>query len=249
MGKERPRRETTVTIRLILVVEGHTEEAFANDMLRPHLAGFGVDLSASRVETKRGGLKGGMTTYARARGHLVHWMKQERKNADARFSTMFDLYGLPDDFPDFKKASAQRDPLKRAALLEAAFQRDIGDRRFIAYIQVHEFEALLFADIEKLVVYFPERASEVDELREEARAIPTPEHIDDGEETTPSKRIVRRIPEYKGLKPVAGPIIASKIGLPKLRAECVHFGQWLTRCEALAGSPPAPNGRRTGRRI
>ena len=44
-------------------------------------------------------------------------MKGDR-NDDARFTTFFDLYGLPTDFPDYEKARNLSDPYDRVNVLE-----------------------------------------------------------------------------------------------------------------------------------
>ena len=87
-------------VRLNIIVEGHTEETFVRDILSPHLAMHGVYVGGvRRVETgrKRGKIyRGGVTNYGKAKKDIQMWMKQEK---DAWFSTMFDLYALPEDFP------------------------------------------------------------------------------------------------------------------------------------------------------
>lgn len=62
----------------------------------------------------------------------------------------------------------------------------------------------------------------------------SPELVNDGIDTAPSKRIIREIPEYASIKASAGPIVAEKIGLDNLRLKCRHFGEWLTKLEALS---------------
>ena len=64
----------------------------------------------------------------------------------------------------------------------------------------------------------------------------SPELIDDGSQTSPSKRIVAEIPEYDGMKVSAGPIVAERIGLPTLRAKCKHFNAWLDQIGSLSDS-------------
>ena len=66
-----------------------------------------------------------------------------------------------------------------------------------------------------------------------ASAFNSPELIDDGPDTAPSKRIIAEIPEYAKRKSSAGPIVAERIGLPALRAKCEHFGGWIDRLETL----------------
>jgi len=88
-----------------------------------------------------------MTSYGRARNDIETWLKQD---TSAYCTTMFDLYGLPTDFPGFEEGRRQQDPYARVAHLEAAFGEDINHRRFIPFFLLHEFEALLLSDPEKL---------------------------------------------------------------------------------------------------
>ena len=159
-------------------------------------------------------------------------MKGDR-NPDARFTTMFDLYGLPRDFPGYDEARALTDSYERVSVLEGALGEDISDHRFIPYIQLHEFEALLFSCPRKLETQFYERGDEIQQLIEMASAFDSPELIDDGCDTAPSKRIISKIPEYERRKVSAGPIVAEKIGLSTLRSECRHFGEWIDRLESI----------------
>ena len=116
-----------------------------------------------------------------------------------------------------------------------AFAAEIGDdRRFVPYLQLHEFEALLFVDVDRLLIEFPSSGAAVAKLRESVWDFSSPELIDDGSETAPSKRIISAIPDYKGRKVSAGPRIAGEIGLARIREKCRHFGTWLSRLEGLS---------------
>jgi hypothetical protein len=97
---------------------------------------------------------------------------------------------------------------------------------------LHEFEALLLADPEKLSCEFVEHGQAIADLKEACRG-QEPERINEGSTTAPSKRIIAAIPEYDYLKASAGPSVAKQIGLPSLRAACPHFGQWVTTLEGL----------------
>lgn len=224
-----------MSIRLHFIVEGQTEETFVKNTLVPHLAGRGIWADARCVQTSRKrGVKhrGGLSGYVQVRKDITNWTKQDG-NPDARFTTMFDLYALPREFPGYDAATQRADPLQRAAALEEALAQDIGDHRFVPYIQVHEFEALLLADPAKLDSQFPDDVDGIRRLGEMASRCESPEHIDDGSATAPSKRIIREIPAYDGQKASAGPIVAARIGLSILRARCIHFGRWIDRLEAL----------------
>ena len=223
-----------MSVRLNFIVEGQTEEAFVKDVLAPHLANQAVWAYARPVRTSqdRGQIfSGGLRSYAKARRDILSWMRRDR-NPDARFTTMFDLYALPTDFPGYEAARRERDPYARVSVLEDALRENIGDRRFVPYLQLHEFEALLFADPEKLNAPFPDRSQEVRRLVQLAQG-QNPELINDGQETAPSKRIIEEIPEYQRYKATLGPIVTELIGLPALLSRCRHFAEWIGRLEAL----------------
>lgn len=232
-------------IRLHFVVEGQTEETFVNSLLVEHLGSYNIVADARRVETSRRRARfyrervvdakiyrGGMINYTKAKGDLLRWMKEDH-NADAYFTTMFDLYALPNDFPSFTEARKQVDPYKRVEQLEVAFAVDMSHQRFIPYIQLHEFEALILSDPVQFDARFNEHSDKIKNLIKICSQVQSPEMIDDGIETAPSKRIINEIPDYAGAKSSAGPLIAMRIGLQTIRAKCPHFASWLTRLESL----------------
>jgi hypothetical protein len=224
-------------VRLNIIVEGQTEEGFVKKVLAPHLGQFNVFCSARCIETSRrkhGGkiFRGGMMTYSHLRNDLFRWLKQDN-NPDAFFSMMIDLYRSPADFPDFEMAMKYNDPFAKVACLEQAMARDINHPRFLPYIQLHEFEALLFCDAKQLCMRYPERSRESEELAKFCETQPSPDFINDGASTAPSKRIIEKIPEYENEKAFAGPLIAEYIGLENLK-KCIHFAGWLEKLEHLA---------------
>jgi len=224
-------------IRLHAVVEGQTEETFINSVLAPELGRLRIFVDAHRITTERTRLRtfrGGLLKYSHLRTDLDLWMRQEDRHPESWFTTMIDLYALPEDFPCFSECAQHRDPVERVGCLESAFRRDINHPRFIPYIQLHEFEALLFADPRKFEVAFPGRAAEIDGLVSIRSEFPNPEDIDDGSDSAPSKRILRIFPDFK--KAVAGPVILAQIGINTLRRECRHFDGWIRRIEQVAPS-------------
>lgn len=223
-------------IRLHVVAEGQTEETFVNRTLAPHLAQFEVYTTVHCVTTsrRRGRLhRGGLPSYARAKRDLELWMKNDR-NTDARFSTFFDLYALPSGFPGFEEAQSQSDPYQRVKMLEAALATDLRDHRFVPYFQLHEFEALLLADPRQLESEFIDADEAIQNLIALAAGYKSPELIDDGIDTAPSKRIINEIPAYAGRKASVGPLVADLIGLATLRKSCPHFDAWVKRLESLS---------------
>ena len=101
-----------MAVRLHFIVEGQTEETFVKQTLTPFLAKYSIWAKVRCVMTsRRRGVKyrGGLTTYRVAKNDIKAWMNDDQKR-DARFTTMFDLYGLPTDFPDYEHAVNTHDP-------------------------------------------------------------------------------------------------------------------------------------------
>jgi hypothetical protein len=176
--------------------------------------------------------RGGVVSYVMVKNDITLWMKEDQ-NSDVAFTTMFDLYALPSDFPNCDKAQKINDVYERVKMLEQSILKDIQHPRFIPYIQLHEFEALILADPQKLDWEFLNHDRAIKNLVHMTSSFKSPELIDDGGETAPSKRIIQEIPEYDGMKISAGPLVAEKIGLKTLRERCSHFNQWLQKLESL----------------
>lgn len=222
--------------RLYLFAEGQTEQAFGSLVLAPHLAQRGVYLARPRLiaharkhgKTHRGGLRG-----FRPMQNDIQRCLREDPGCGVRFTTMVDLYGLPRDFPKMDTAAKLRDmPYERVRALEDAWAEATGDGRFIPHLQLHEFEAYLFTSVATLCNYLGDERP-MRPLERIARAHASPELIDDGRDTAPSKRIQKHLPAYGAMKSSAGPQSAARIGLDAIRAACPHFGRWLERLEQL----------------
>ncbi|MEW5954159.1 MAG: DUF4276 family protein [Bacillota bacterium] len=222
-------------IRLNIVVEGATEETFVRDVLAPYWGAKGIFATARSVETNRKKgcvFRGGGRNYEKVRRDVVNWINQDH---DAYCTTMFDLYGLPANFPGKSSIGPIWPAYDRVRYLEDAFAGDIDSNRFIPYIQLHEFEALLFADIDKMrIFYLEDKTNAIQRLKNIVNAFGSPELINEGNETAPSKRIIKEIPEYKDNKVLIGPTVAKEIGLPILRERCVHFNEWINKIESLS---------------
>lgn len=223
-------------IRLNIIVEGSTEELFVNNTLAYHLGQFQISTSACCVITNKAkGKKGGLENYTKVENDINRWLKQQSKQ-DVRFTTMFDLYALPNEFPSFEQANKLSDPYRKVELLETAFASSINDNRFIPYIQLHEFESLIFTNLEEIYKSFPEYdeyKNEINQLSTECNSYPSPEWINQGVTTAPSKRLAKVIPRYDKLKTTLAPQVIQKIGLTKIREKCPHFDQWVTCLERL----------------
>lgn len=209
-------------IRLAISAEGATEVEFVKRVLSVHLLYVGVESTPIPL---RGNIS--MPRLSQRMSQLYH-------DFDA-VTSLVDFYGFKG------KGSLTPRELEQRLLsnIQSEIHRNWDARRVIPYIQVHEFEALLFSDTTAfpaiVTTLSPELLAELTAIRQQ---FPTPEHINDNPNTSPSHRITDIIPRYN--KVVAGPLIAQEIGLPKIRQQCPRFNAWLTRLENLPQSLSVP---------
>ena len=223
--------------RLLVHVEGQTEEDFVNEVLGPHLWAYGYTqvsarlLGNARLRSRRAGIKAWPTVRKDILNHL-------REDAECLSSMMVDYYGLPQSGP---RAWPGRAPaakfafpkkarsIENALLADVCTHMDVGfnPSRFIPYVMMHEFEALLFSDCDRFSrgIARPDLVSAFQEIR---NAFGSPEEINDC--TPPSKRSKKLMLEYQ--KPLLGTLAVLEIGLDAIRRECPHFQSWLTRLES-----------------
>lgn len=214
--------------RVNILVEGQTEETFVRELLVPHLAGFQVWLTPRIVETKRGH-KGGAVSY----GKIVHQVKDWcQKDQSAKVTTLFDVYGLPADFPGASAWSPGQPAQPQAAALEATLAASVGQPNLIPYLQLHEYEALLFSDLNAFA-YAGVPPTTISHWQSELAQFSGPEEVNNSPTTAPSKRLIARWRTYEKSKPLYGSLIALQIGLPTIRAKCPRFNDWVTQLEAL----------------
>lgn len=232
-------------IRVNFIVEGQTEETFVKRILSESLSNSGVFVSGVRcVETGRKRLKrpniikpgkqemifrGGMPSFEKVKRDIEMWLDEDRK---AYLTTMFDLYALSHDFPMYDSAIKATSSVQKIKIIEEAFKENISDQRFIPYIQLHEFEGLLFSNVEVIdAVLKPYHDSRLQDLRSIKDQFKTPEEINDGVETAPSKRIISLFKSYQ--KVTYGYQIAQRIGIDAIRRECPHFNEWIVKLGQL----------------
>lgn len=225
---------------LYVVCEGQTEEAFVKRVLAPHLRLRHVEAIPIVVTTSRDATTG---EKHQGGGRWKHWnrdltlvMKQHGRRARVAFTTFFDLYGLPPDFPRLEAHSADGDTARRAGALELELAKVFDEHRLIPYLQRHEFEALVLACLDDLEGWLDagDRAG-VATLRAELGSA-MPEDVNDGPQTAPSKRLIRCIPGFR--KTVHGVDACELAGLAKLRARCPRFDAWVAKLEALGEVSP-----------
>lgn len=223
---------------LVVIAEGETEQTFVRDQLAGYLAMHGTTSWAVLPGKNR--KRGGVKKWEVARQDIVRTLNEGRY-----CTTMMDYYAMPDDWPGRVNARSLAWH-ERASHVETRLLEDIVEvmghkfnpQFFIPYVQLHEFEALAFADVRVLTsVVAPLSLSHTspEKLEKQFSRILDeaghPEAINDGIETCPSRRITGVVKAYK--KRIHGPIVTGRIGLETLRDRCGHFASWLERLERI----------------
>jgi hypothetical protein len=220
-------------IRVHVICEGQTEEMFINEVLFEEFYAKDIWLIPSLIG--KPGHKGGNFKFERLVVDLRARLLTEKK---AYCTTFFDFYGLPESFPGKEQALTKAGSSTKAACLLKAMnvqlEEELGPeamRRFIPYIQMYEFEGLLFSHPEKLASGINQKtlAASFQNIRDR---FDTPEDINNSAMTAPSKRIENLYPGYD--KPIHGSLAAMEVGLDAIRRECALFNAWLRAIEALA---------------
>jgi hypothetical protein len=213
-----------VTLRLAISVEGATESELCRDVLRPHLAAFDIHIEPKIVVTKRN-LAGPNAT-----GGAVGL--DRFRNEVRRLLPCFDYVTTLYDFYGFRGRAQGETP---EALCRRMSESLDQPRHLIPYVQVHEFEALLFAAPPALAAYLGSQALG-EAVAAAVSACGGAEQVNDNPRTAPSKRLAALFRDYLGErydKPFHGPLLAMEIGLPAIRAACPRFDAWLTQLERL----------------
>ena len=222
---------------IYIVVEGQTEQTFVRDVLAPSLAHQGIYLHLALIG--KPGHKGGDIRFDKAKKDIGNFLKQRN---DTYLSTMFDYFRIDSNWPG--KAEVHRQiqnggslaAADKAGILERATRDEIAkafagyntENRFIPYIEMHEFEALLFSDVHILAEI---TEIEVTEFEKILKDFTNPEEINDDPNNAPSKRIQALKNGYR--KVAMGKAVSEAIGIQAIRRQCPHFNKWLTKLEQL----------------
>lgn len=221
------------TVLVIAIVEGQTEQKFIESVLSGYLATKNIFISAIIMSKK--GQKGGDVKFSRAKNDIRNFLKQGYYSC---VTTFFDYYATK-EWPGIDTIIANSTPSQIAKKINNATTAqlieefpDIGvDNRFIPFIAVHEFEALLFSDSQILAEGLGVSTVLIQDILEKCNE---PEAINSSPQTAPSKRLEAICCNFK--KTVTGIAIANSIGIDKMREKCPNFNTWLLSLEALQKS-------------
>ena len=212
--------------RLIIVCKGQTEQCFCEQVLAPYFLSQGIMLVAPVIKRSNGGI---VPWQSLKQQLLMHLYEQ-----DVLVSMLIDYYGIKDSyhFPGWEEAKHFENGVDK---MNCLFQRMVEDfpmelkSRFVPYIQLHEFEGLLFSDISTFKTNFDAKECDFDAIESAMDGFASPEDINNTPETAPSSRLKRAIQGYD--KVVYGSILAEELGLKVIREKCPIFNSWIERIE------------------
>lgn len=218
---------------IYIICEGQSEEEFVNKILRPYFNSHQIyDVRPILMSTSKGH-KGGDVKFDRLKHNIDKLLQCER---DILVTSFIDFFRLKNDFPHFAIAQQKQNKFERVAFLEHALGDAINNSRFVPYIQLHEFEGLLFAAKDGFEFLPDIQQTNLHKLLLAVDEKENPEELNDGPLTAPSKRLEQLIPGFDENKPFYGGIIAEINTIYAVLARCTRFNNWVeTLIEKVKG--------------
>ncbi len=219
--------------RLFIYCEGQTEEMFVERLLRNRLILHGVkverpELAATSLDPQ--GQRGGFVNWDAIKFDL-RAIFSENRDPDMRFTTLLDVYRMPAkvlklaDFNSPVGTPAQVEAVEKA--IEAVF----NEPRFKCYLQRHEFESLLLADMDALETVFHRDKAGLQALRLDIAAFANAEDINHGPTTHPFARLEAAVAGYEDLKASNAYFVLKDADFETVRSKCPRFDSWLRHWE------------------
>ena len=208
--------------RLYIIVEGQTEQEFVNSMIAPYMQQHGVySVTPVLIRTSKTG-RGGFVNYEHLKNDARKLLCS--KKTDFVVSMFVDFFRIP-EVPHKERWEKKSTHIEQVKEMEECIAEDINDSRFIPYIQLHEFEALLFSSNKGFDSYFSE-----DNAKDTQHIIDTfnnPEDINTTPTGAPSKRLLAIKDDYD--KVIEGNLIALEVGINDILAKCLRFRLWIEK--------------------
>ena len=210
--------------RIIIICEGPTEKEFCEKVLAPYLWQHEIDIQTPLIKISGGGIVKWDYLRRQVETHL-------KESSSVFVSTLIDYYGLYQkyNFPRWEEGNKIYDKDNRMSFLEEAMNKDVSEslqHRFIPYLQLHEFEALLFINLQIFYEQVPKSdLVGIEELEKTFTQYSNPEMINNSKVTSPGHRLERIIKGYK--KPLYGHYLAEAIGVERIRSKCPRFNNWV----------------------
>lgn len=208
--------------RLYIIVEGQTEQEFVNELVAPYLHQHGIyEVTPILIRTSKSG-RGGFVNYQHLKNDVKRLLSSQKK--DFVVSMFVDFFRCP-EVPQKERWSEKTNHLDQLVEMEKCIYEDINDPRFIPYIQLHEFEALLFASNDGFKAFLSEEQAK--ETQQIIASYDNPEDINTTPTGAPSKRLLAIKDDYD--KVIEGNLIALEIGFLKIMEKCPRFKSWMEK--------------------
>ncbi len=215
---------------VIIICEGRTEQEFCANVLSKFFKSKNINIRATLIKKSGGGIVKWLVLKKQIKMHLFE------KNLIC-VTTLIDYYGLRKKygFPCWKDGEKEDDKNLRMKILEEGMLSDVVKinyeykKRYIPYIQLHEFEGLLFNNVEAFSCI--DKKINTDKLKSVINEYNNPEMINNNKETLPSERLKKIIKGYS--KILHGNEIAKSIGLTKIRNKSPRFNKWIEKIEKI----------------
>ena len=190
-----------------IVCEGQTEIDFVNVVLNKYF-------NSKQIKLKPLGLNGNVSI-----DRLIDFLC--RCNTQI-ITTLVDYYGFKNNHDNVNCLENK--------ILENFNKKNKNKKILIPYIQMHEFEALLFSDISVIAKQKNANSEQIDELEEIIKEYnDKPEDINNSKDTAPSKRLEKIFKDYK--KIIDSKTVSREIGIHNIREKCERFNKWLNEIE------------------
>lgn len=200
--------------RLGILVEGKTEFEFIICVLAPFLLQFGIcaepfSIGGRGRKRQRGG--------AVSADSMVETLVIRSKHYDF-VTSLVDFYGF--------RRRGKRSVGELELLIFEGLQKRLGAEacRLIPYVQLHEFEALLFSEVSAFSVISGITPGMIRKLENILKKYGSPEKINSHYDTCPSRWILSVFPRYDKVR--HGREIAIAIGIERMRKMCPRFCRW-----------------------
>lgn len=217
--------------RIHCIVEGQTEVRVFSSLLTPYIyEKTGAHILFTPIKHTGGGIVKFSKILPELRNHL--------NDKEKIVTTYFDYYGINSThkFKHFQEAKVNNNnanigvQLLEKGMIDSLIEKGINTRNFIPYIQLHEFEALLFSSDEGFDFQF-DNPRVIDQLNDIRNRYPNPEDINDSPTTAPSKRILKILENFGEcyVKTADGENIATIVGIEKMIEMCPRFRNWINK--------------------
>lgn len=215
--------------KLLIIAEGQTEEKFIKELIIPYFNAkkiYNVDVTILPNKTLASGVrfKGGAVTFKNVTTYAKKLLQS------GYVTTLLDYYGIDKNFDGYEESKKTSNIKDKKETLEKKLALEINNKKFIPYIQMYEFEGLLFSNPDSFI-FIDEDFSKIENIKNDISNYPTPEHINDSPHTAPSKRLEKYYNGYS--KTVDGIMVAEDMGIEKIIERCPLFKEWLEKLENI----------------